>query len=492
MPRPRSGEPRRPGSTDPVAAIRPARGGAPARIAGTTRPMIESAMSGRGVVRGWTVGSRTTSSRMTPSGRSADSMQIDERPALEGRQPRTSSIRGSGCDTRTGISSGQDHLVAGCHVRAPLDQRVPPDATGWARSTRSGRSRTGTSSGFGARAPRRGRRLVDGHRHPAVPRVVRLDRQLDLAARHRGADSGARVLVDLDPGSVARGQVLLPRAEQAHQVRRAAGAVGPPRALAGRRIRGDAVGPPLEGIRIEERVHRATHRGGRRCRSSARSGRRTLAPVARSSLQASITLATLAQVSAYAWSGGSSNGSPKDSSCAGCRARRSGRCAWRPCRASVRGRRRAAPGRRARSRRRRRRRPGTAGGPHDRPPTRRPDRLEVLPIGRPELPGAEQAVPAQLDHPGRELEVSPFAGDPVQLDERHLDARMPIDTVAPRRPELALHRSHRRNRHFSRRSSPRAWCQATAAWTRWPTRTGRGPTGDPRKGASGRRLRRSC
>ena len=62
----------------------------------------------------------------------------------------------------------------------------------------------------------------------------------------------------------------------------------------------------------------------------------------------------------------------------------------------------------------------------------------VLPVGRPEASGPEQAVAASFDHPRRELEVAALAGGPEQLDERHLDLRVAVDRQAAARTKLAV------------------------------------------------------
>ena len=68
------------------------------------------------------------------------------------------------------------------------------------------------------------------------------------------------------------------------------------------------------------------------------------------------------------------------------------------------------------------------------------NREVVLPVGAPHVRFPDQAPAAQLEHPDAELEVPPIAGRPIQLDERHLDLGVPVDAVATRRAELALDR----------------------------------------------------
>ena len=62
----------------------------------------------------------------------------------------------------------------------------------------------------------------------------------------------------------------------------------------------------------------------------------------------------------------------------------------------------------------------------------------VLPVGAPEPPGPSEPVTAPVDEDGREVEVTPLPGRPVQLDERHLDLGMAVDGVAPIRAELSF------------------------------------------------------
>ena len=45
---------------------------------------------------------------------------------------------------------------------------------------------------------------------------------------------------------------------------------------------------------------------------------------------------------------------------------------------------------------------------------------------------------APVDEAGREVEVAPLAGRPVQLDERHLDLGMTVDAHPAARPEGPL------------------------------------------------------
>ena len=45
------------------------------------------------------------------------------------------------------------------------------------------------------------------------------------------------------------------------------------------------------------------------------------------------------------------------------------------------------------------------------------------------LVGAEQAAAPQVDEAGGQRKVRPVAGDPVQLDQRGLDLRVPADAL---------------------------------------------------------------
>ena len=60
----------------------------------------------------------------------------------------------------------------------------------------------------------------------------------------------------------------------------------------------------------------------------------------------------------------------------------------------------------------------------------------VLQVGRAEVVAVEQAAPAQVDEPRGQVEVGPVPGHPVQLDQRGLDLRVPVDVV--RRPAEPL------------------------------------------------------
>ena len=66
------------------------------------------------------------------------------------------------------------------------------------------------------------------------------------------------------------------------------------------------------------------------------------------------------------------------------------------------------------------------------------DRQVVLPVAAPEPARAEQPPAAPLDERRREVEPAPLPGDPVQLDEGHLDLRVAVDHLAPVRTERPL------------------------------------------------------
>ena len=59
----------------------------------------------------------------------------------------------------------------------------------------------------------------------------------------------------------------------------------------------------------------------------------------------------------------------------------------------------------------------------------RADALVVLVVLGAEPVGAEQAPAAQVDEARRQLQVRPVPGDPVQLDQRGLDLRVPADAL---------------------------------------------------------------
>ena len=67
-----------------------------------------------------------------------------------------------------------------------------------------------------------------------------------------------------------------------------------------------------------------------------------------------------------------------------------------------------------------------------------PDRLVVLPVGGAEAPLAQQPPAPQVEHAGGQAQVALVAGDPGQLDQRHLDAGVPVDPVASGGPELLV------------------------------------------------------
>ena len=97
------------------------------------------------------------------------------------------------------------------------------------------------------------------------------------------------------------------------------------------------------------------------------------------------------------------------------------------------------------------------------------DRRMVLPVRGAETTLAEEPVATALEQMGREPEPALLAGDPIQLDERHLDPGWPS---MPRRslpgPSAASTWAATRVAIASNRSSPSARCQATAAWMRCP------------------------
>jgi hypothetical protein len=67
-----------------------------------------------------------------------------------------------------------------------------------------------------------------------------------------------------------------------------------------------------------------------------------------------------------------------------------------------------------------------------------PDRFVVLPVGGAEASLAQQPPAPQVEHAGGQAQEAPVAGDPGQLDQRHLDTGVPVDPVAARRPELLV------------------------------------------------------
>lgn len=60
-----------------------------------------------------------------------------------------------------------------------------------------------------------------------------------------------------------------------------------------------------------------------------------------------------------------------------------------------------------------------------------PHRHVVLPVRRPEVPRAYDAVASHVDELLCEIKVAAVAGMPVQLDQRGLDLRVAVDIYPP-------------------------------------------------------------
>ena len=167
---------------------------------------------------------------------------------------------------------------------------------------------------------------------------------------------------------------------------------------------------------------------------------------------------------------------------AGTRCRRSGR-SWRPpCRPSGAPRTRAARGRRSRRRHRSRPPPGTARGPRARPRCPLPHRQVVLQVAAAQAGVPGQAVAALVDELAGQVEVGGGAGLAVELGQRGLDDRVPVEALAPgrrtrapgdrpagrrrraagrpRRRGAARSRPGSGGRRSTSRGSRRAWCTA--------------------------------
>ena len=164
---------------------------------------------------------------------------VDDRPALEGQ------AAANGVDPRIRRRQpGRDvELQDDAVARAPAPRQL--------RVSRRDRLAVDDRAARPRRHPERERPLrvaARDHldRHGPRPRVARLDRQLDGArGRHDGADRRGRVLMELDAAVAGRGEVVVQRGEQAHDVRRAAGdGVPAVAALAASR---------LQRVRVEER-----------------------------------------------------------------------------------------------------------------------------------------------------------------------------------------------------------------------------------------------
>ncbi len=285
-------------------------------------------------------------------------------------------------------------------------------------------------------------RLGDRDRHAVPPRIPRCDGESGRTLAKRRDDLGGRELVDLDARAVGRREVLLPRAERAHQVRRTARAELPlgPRTAVG--AVGRPIGPALERVVVGEPAaiertaaeHRVVHRPldpvgialvARReeqppAQHHAGDGRaglvigdvwgqlervpERLVPVAAADAPGQVHPGLDHVVPAPAH-----------------------RVEQLPVTELGRSVDRAAVEVHLAH--------GVAGDCG-----RLADREMVLPVGGPHVRFADETPAAQLQHPGAELEMPPIAGRSIQLDERHFDLGMPVDAVATRRAELALDR----------------------------------------------------
>ncbi len=276
--------PRDPDTHPAGAAVRPgevrdrpgSRSGRPRRRAPTrsARPPRT-----RGLAAGARLAARSggdaTSSSSIPAGRSALSRRTPagRAPARRSRAPRrpaaSGASRGRSCPgSSTTVSPGP-----------PGPRRADRSVRPWPVATRPRpRQRslpTGTSPGRGATAPTaRPASPAIRDADPPVPRIVRLDRARRTSP---AATSAVAYCWTWTPAARPSSRGAAATADDPHQVRRAAGA-RVPRLLARRspRLGPRPLGPPLERVDVEElgAVERQ-RRQDRRCRSSARSSRRS-------------------------------------------------------------------------------------------------------------------------------------------------------------------------------------------------------------------------